>query len=45
MAQSPYSRPAIDKTEALEMILRLMGCGVVVGLLIVLPVLQILGLA
>ena len=39
------SRSVIDKTEIFEMAFLFMGCCVTVGLLIVLPVLKILGVA
>lgn len=45
MTQHPARRPTLDRSEYLEMILRIMGGGLTVGLLIVLPALKILGLA
>ncbi|MGE4248247.1 MAG: hypothetical protein AB7F09_02590 [Parvibaculaceae bacterium] len=45
MTEHPLSRPASEKTEVLEMVLRMTGGGVTVGLLIVLPALKILGVA
>ncbi len=39
------SRPAPDKSEFIEILLRIAGGGLTVGLLIVLPALKILGLA
>jgi len=45
MNEHPLSRPTIDKSEVLEMVLRITGGGLTVGLLIVLPALKILGLA
>lgn len=45
MIQHPASRPALEKSEFVEMILRIAGGGLTVGLLIVLPALKILGLA
>jgi hypothetical protein len=45
MMQHPARRPALDRSEYLEMVFRIMGGGLTVGLLIVLPALKILGLA
>jgi hypothetical protein len=45
MKQHPFSRPAFEKTEVFEILLRMTGFAVTVGLLIVLPALMILGLA
>lgn len=45
MREYPLSRPTFEKTEFLEMLLRMAGGGLTVGLLIVLPALKILGLA
>jgi hypothetical protein len=41
----PASRTTLDRSEFLEMALRIMGGGLTVGLLIVLPALKILGWA
>ena len=45
MSEQPLSRPAIEKSEVVEMLLRMTGGGLTVGLLIILPALKILGLA
>ena len=45
MRQQPLSQPTFQKTEFIEVILRMMGGGVTIGLLIILPALKILGLA
>jgi hypothetical protein len=45
MSEHPLSRPAIEKSEVLEMLFRMTGGALTVGLLIVLPALKILGLA
>ncbi len=45
MREHPLSRPTFEKAEFLEMLLRMTGGGLTVGLLIVLPALKILGLA
>lgn len=45
MIHHPESRPAFEKSEFPEMLLRMAGGGLTVGLLIVLPALKILGLA
>jgi hypothetical protein len=39
------SRPPVEKSEFLEVLIRVLGGGLTVGLLIVLPALKILGLA
>jgi len=39
------SRPRVEKSEFLEVVIRVLGGGLTVGLLIVLPALKILGLA
>jgi hypothetical protein len=41
----PASRPPIQKAQVVEMLLRMAGGGLTVGLLIVLPALKILGVA
>jgi len=45
MSEHPLSRPAFEKTEVLEMVLRMTGGVLTVGVLIVLPALKILGWA
>ena len=45
MSEHPLTRPDVDKSEVLEMLLRMTGGGLTVGLLIILPALKILGLA
>ncbi|MGE3227129.1 MAG: hypothetical protein AB7I72_23845 [Parvibaculaceae bacterium] len=45
MTEHPLSRPTSEKAELVEMVLRMTGGGLTVGLLIVLPALKILGLA
>jgi hypothetical protein len=45
MTQRVARRPTLDKSEYLEMALRIMGGGLTIGLLIVLPALKILGWA
>jgi hypothetical protein len=45
MMQHPASRPTVERSEFYEIILRIAGGGLTVGLLIVLPALKILGLA
>jgi hypothetical protein len=45
MSEHQLSRPTVEKSEVLEMLLRVTGGGLTVGLLIVLPALKILGLA
>jgi hypothetical protein len=45
MTEHPLSRPTSEKTDHLELLLRMTGGGLTVGLLIVLPALKILGLA
>lgn len=45
MREYPLSRPTFEKTAFLEMLLRMTGGGLTIGLLIVLPALKILGLA
>jgi hypothetical protein len=46
MSEHPsLSRPTVEKSEVVEMLLRVAGGGLTVGLLIVLPALKILGLA
>jgi len=45
MTHHPVSRPASEKTDIVEMVLRMTGGGLTVGFLIVLPALKILGLA
>lgn len=45
MTDHPVSRPAFEKSEFVEVVLRIAGGGLTVGLLIVLPALKILGLA
>jgi hypothetical protein len=45
MSEHPLSRTPDEKTELYEMLLRMTGGGLTVGLLIVLPALKILGLA
>jgi hypothetical protein len=45
MSEHPLSRRTVEKSEVLEMLLRMTGGGLTVGLLIVLPALKILGLA
>jgi hypothetical protein len=45
MTEHPLSRPTFEKSNFLEMALRVTGGGLTVGLLIVLPALKILGLA
>ncbi len=45
MSEHPLSRPTPESSEVLEMLLRMTGGGLTVGLLIVLPALKILGLA
>ena len=44
MRQHPASRSFIEKPEFFEMLLRITGGGLTVGLLIILPSLKILGL-
>ena len=44
MTEHPLSRTS-EKTEVFEMVLRMTGGGLTIGLLIVLPALKILGLA
>jgi len=43
MMQHPASQPAFEKSEFIEIALRVVGGGLTVGLLIVLPSLKILG--
>ncbi|MGE3875181.1 MAG: hypothetical protein AB7F74_19680 [Parvibaculaceae bacterium] len=45
MREHPLRRPTFEKTEVFEILLRMTGGGLTVGLLIVLPALKILGLA
>jgi hypothetical protein len=45
MREHPLSRPVDETSEVFEMLLRMTGGGLTVGLLIVLPALKILGLA
>jgi hypothetical protein len=45
MSDHPLSRPTVETSEVLEMLLRITGGGLTVGLLIVLPALKILGWA
>jgi hypothetical protein len=45
MMHHPVSRPAFEKSEFIEVVLRVVGGGLTIGLLIVLPALKILGLA
>jgi hypothetical protein len=45
MSEHQLSRPTAERSEVLEMLLRMTGGGLTVGLLIVLPALKILGLA
>jgi hypothetical protein len=45
MNEHPLSRPTTERSEVLEMLLRMTGGGLTVGLLIILPALKILGLA
>jgi hypothetical protein len=45
MTEHQLSHPAFKKTEVFEMVLRMAGGGLTVGLLIVLPALKILGWA
>jgi len=45
MMHHPVSRPAFEKSEFIEVLLRVVGGGLTIGLLIVLPALKILGLA
>jgi hypothetical protein len=41
----PASRPPVQKAQIFEMLLRMAGGGLTIGLLIVLPALKILGVA
>lgn len=41
----PASRTPVEKSEIIEMFLRMAGGGLTIGLLIVLPALKILGIA
>lgn len=41
----PLSRASFEKSEFIEVVLRVVGGGLTIGLLIVLPALKILGLA
>ena len=43
MMQHPAGQPAFEKSEFIEIALRIVGGGLTVGLLIVLPSLKILG--
>lgn len=45
MTEHPLSRPTFEKSDFLEILLRMTGGGLTVGVLIVLPALKILGLA
>lgn len=45
MKHHSVSRPAFDRSEFVEILLRMVGGGLTVGLLIVLPALKILGVA
>jgi len=45
MTEHPLSRPVFEKAEVFEMVLRMTGGALTVGLLIVLPALKILGWA
>jgi hypothetical protein len=45
MTQLPVSRSAFERSDLFEILLRVAGGGLTVGLLIVFPALKILGLA